>query len=273
MRVIEVPALRFQVRECDPELVHALRAVGREPGVVLLHAPRIAEHLREVEVTAAVIALVGADRIGVGLARRVAPERVGRDDGIGGVFVDGVAQRQRHAAFRRLDVVLADVRHAFVVLAEPEPPLGLDRARRCGLEHLDDFVAGALGDLGERRLGGGRGAGIAVPVQHHVGAPAVVRERRRLSLRKLERRYVGGWRGRGVRRQLLLDNVGLIHGVPPAERAIMAYGLGLWPRVLLDRHRRSVGALDDVLDERRRTAAHEAGEEGDRLAAEVRAGL
>ena len=183
VRVVEVPAFRLQMRQCDPQLVHALRAVGREPGVVLLHAARVAEHLRKVEATATMIALVAADGVGLVLACRVAPQRVGRDDGIGRVFVDGVAQRQRYAAFRGFDVVLADVGQALVVFAEPEPPLGLDRARRCGLQQLDDGIAGAFGDLRQSRLGGGLRAGIAVPVQHHVGAPAVVGERRRLSLR------------------------------------------------------------------------------------------
>ena len=140
------------MRQRDAEPVHAFGAVGREARIVLADAPRVAQHLREIEVPPPVVLLVLAqDRRHVG-ARRVPPDRVGRDDRVGRPLVDGIGQRQRHAACRGLDAVrLADVLHALVVVAEPEAPFGLDRARRRLVDHVDNALALALGDLARAR--------------------------------------------------------------------------------------------------------------------------
>ena len=142
------------MRQRDTEPVHAFGAVGREARVVLADAPRVAHHLREPEVPPPVVLLVLAqDRRHVG-ARRVPPDSVGRDDGVGRPLVDGIGQRQRHAAFGGLDgVVPADVVRALVGFPEPEAPLRLDRgSRRRVVDHVGNALALALGDLGERVL-------------------------------------------------------------------------------------------------------------------------
>ena len=108
--------------------------------------------------------------------------------------MDGVAQRQRHAAFGGDDAGLPDVVEALVVGAEAQAPLGLDGPRRRVLDHVDDRLPGAFGDLREGGFGGRRGAGVAFCVERHVGDAAVRRDGRWLPLGELERRHVGGSR-------------------------------------------------------------------------------
>src|SRR5437764_14294882 len=119
------------MRQRHTEPVHAFGAVGREAWIVLADAPRIAQHLREIEVPPPVALLVLAqDRRDVGTLR-VPPDRVGRDDGVARPLVHGIGQRQRHAPWRGFDAVrLTNVFQTLVVVAEPEAPYGLDRARR-----------------------------------------------------------------------------------------------------------------------------------------------
>src|SRR5207248_285821 len=114
---------------------------------------------------------------------------------------------------RGFDAVrLADVLHTFVVVAEPEAPFGLNRARWRLVDHVDNALALALGDLGERaleRLGGSR---IALPVARHGGEAAIGRDRRRRPFRTLERRHIG--RRRSLR-DLAVGDIERAHGTPP----------------------------------------------------------
>jgi hypothetical protein len=104
--------------------------------------------MREVEVAPAIVLLVLAQaRRGLGV-RRVPPDGVGRNDGIARSLGDGIGQRQNHAAGRRLETVrLADVAHALVVVAEGDPPLGLDRTGGRLVDHVDDALPLAGRDL------------------------------------------------------------------------------------------------------------------------------
>ncbi len=179
------------MRQRDTEPVHAFGAGGREARVVLADAPRVAHQVREIEVQPPVVLLVPAqDRRYVG-ARRVPPESVGRNDGVGRPLADGIGQRQRQASFGRLDAVRPYVVHARVVVAEPKAPPGLDRARWRIVDHVDNSLALALGDLSERGLERRGGSRIALPVERHVGQAAVRRDGRRLPFRALERRHIG----------------------------------------------------------------------------------
>src|SRR5207244_4971759 len=128
--------------------VHACGAAGREARIVLADAPRVAQHLREIEAPPpAALLVLAQDRRDVG-ALRVPPDSVGRYDRVARPLVDRIGQRQRHAACRGFDAVrLADVLQTFVVVAEPETPFGLDRARRCLVDHVYNALALALGDL------------------------------------------------------------------------------------------------------------------------------
>ena len=64
-----------------------------------------------------------------------------------------------------LDYPHPDVVHALVVVAEPEAPFGLDRARwRLG-DHVDNALALTLGDLRERVLECLGGSRIALLVE------------------------------------------------------------------------------------------------------------
>src|SRR5207244_11803284 len=120
--------------------------------------------------------VLAQDRRYVG-AFRVPPDSVGGDDGVGRPLVHRVGQRQRHATFRGLDAVrLADVLQTLVVVAEPEAPFGLDRARWCLGDHVYNALGLALGDLRERVLDRRSGSRIAVPVERHVGQAAVRRD-------------------------------------------------------------------------------------------------
>ncbi len=205
------------MRQRDAEPVHAFGAVGREARVVLADAPRVAHHLREPEVPLPVVLLVLAqDRRHVG-ARRVPPDSVGRDDGVGRPLVDSIGQRQRHAAFGGLDgVVPAYVVRALVVFPEPEAPLCLDRGARWRVvDHVGNALALALGDLGERVLDRRGGSRIAVPVERHVGQAAVRRDGRRLPCRALERRHIGRRSSLRVRRNVVVGDLDLAHGTPP----------------------------------------------------------
>ena len=88
--------------------------------------------------------------------------------------MDRVGQRQRHAAGGDFDAVrVADRGHALVPLAERKAPSCLDRAWRRLVDHVDDALALALGDLGERVLDRLCGSRIAVPVERHVGQAAM----------------------------------------------------------------------------------------------------
>ncbi len=103
---------------------------------------------------------------------------------------------------------------AFVVVAEPEAPFGLDRARRRLVDHVGNALALARGDLRERvleRLGGSR---IAVPVERHVGQAAMRCDRLRLSCRALERRHIGDRTVVWVR-DLVVGDIERAHGTPP----------------------------------------------------------
>ena len=124
-RVVEVRALGLEMRQRDAEPVHAFGTVGREARVILADAPRVAQHLREIEVPPPVVLLVLAqDRHDLG-ARRVPPERVGRDDRIARPLEHGIGQRQCDAAFRGLDAVqLVNILQALVVVAERRGPTG-----------------------------------------------------------------------------------------------------------------------------------------------------
>ncbi len=128
-----------------------------------------------------------------------------------------IGERQRHAAGRGFDAVrLADVLQTLVVVAEPEAPFGLDRPRWRFVDHLDNALGLALGDLRERvfkRRGGSR---IAVPVERHVGQAAMRRDGRRLPFRALQRRHIG--RGRFLR-DLVIGDIERAHGTPPTISA------------------------------------------------------
>ena len=189
--VVEVPALRLEMRQRDAEPVHAFGASGREARIVFADPARIAQHLREVEAAPPAGGFIPAQQVGFGLARRVPPERIGRHDGIGRVLIDGVPKRKRHAAFRGLNAVGADMLHTLVISTESEAPFGLDRARRRIVEPVDKLLAVPFGNLLERRLQRRSGPGIAVPLERHVGEPAIRGDGRRLSLRQLERRHIG----------------------------------------------------------------------------------
>ena len=110
---------------------------------------------------------------------------------------------------------LADVLQTLVVVAEPEAPFGLDRARRCLGDHVDNALALALGDLRERVLERRGGSRIAVPVERHVGQAAMRRDRRRLPFRALERRHIGRRSSLRVRRNVVVGDLELAHGIPP----------------------------------------------------------
>ena len=140
------------MRQRNAEPVHAFGAVGRETRVVLADPPRVPHHLWEIEVPPPAIVLVLAQDPRDVRARRVPPDGVRRDDGVGRPLIDRVGQRQRQAAFRNFDVVRADIGHALGVVAEAEAPLRLDRAGRGIVDQVDDPLALALGYLGERRL-------------------------------------------------------------------------------------------------------------------------
>ena len=219
-RIVEVRALGLEVRQRDTEPVHAFGALGREARVVLADAPRVAHHLREPEVPLpAVLLVLAQDRRHVG-TRRVAPDSVGRNDGLGGPLVDGIGQRQRHAAFGGLDgVVPADVVRTLVGSPETEAPLCLDRGPRWRVvDHVGNALALALSDLGERileRLGGAR---IAIPVERHVGQAAVRSDRRRLPCRALERRHIGRRNPLRLRCDVVVGELELAHGAPPFVR-------------------------------------------------------
>jgi hypothetical protein len=181
--------LDSRVGQRHAELVHAFGAVRRKTRVVLADPPRIAQHLRKIEVPAPVALLVRAQDHGCLGTRRVPPDRVGRHDGVARPLVDRIGQRKRHAERRRLDAVrLADVVEAFVVVAERNPPLGLDRARRSLGDHIGNSLALARGDLRERVLERHGGSRVAVAVERHVGQAAMRCDRLRPSCRALERR-------------------------------------------------------------------------------------
>src|SRR6202022_3742172 len=113
-----------------------------EARIVLADTPRVAHHLREIEVPPPVAPLALAqDRRDI-RALRVPPNGVGRHHRVARPLVHGVRQRQRQPAFRGFYAVrLADVLDAFVVVAEPEAPLGLNRARWRLVDHLDNALA------------------------------------------------------------------------------------------------------------------------------------
>ena len=73
-RIIEVGALRFEMRQRDAEPVHALGTLRRQAGIIVLDPPRIAHDLREEQLAPAPAAflILGKHRRHVG-ARRVAP--------------------------------------------------------------------------------------------------------------------------------------------------------------------------------------------------------
>ena len=99
-------------------------------------------------------------------ARRVPPDGVGRDDGIGRPLANRILQRQCHTACRGFEAVRgADIGHALVEVAEREAPFGLDRPWRCLVDHVDYALALAFGDLGERVLDRYGGPRVAVLVE------------------------------------------------------------------------------------------------------------
>src|ERR1700733_8313211 len=112
------------MRQRDTEPVHAFRAIGRKPRVVLADAPRVAQHMWEKQVASPVVRLVlTQDRHHIG-ARRILPDSVGRDDGVSRLLMNGILQWQRDTAFGGLEgVVPAYVVHAIVVVPEREAPL------------------------------------------------------------------------------------------------------------------------------------------------------
>src|SRR5947208_4131088 len=170
---------------------------------------------REIEVPPpAALLVLAQDRRDVG-AVRVPPDRVGWYDRVARSLVDGIGQRQRHAACRGFDAIrLADVFQTLVVVAEPETPFGLDRARRRLVDHVDNALALALGDLGERVLERFGGSRIAVPVKRHVGQAAMRRDGRRLPFRALERRHIGRRSSFRVR-ALVVGDIERAHGTSP----------------------------------------------------------
>src|SRR5204863_7334614 len=111
-------------------------------------------------------------------------------------------------------VRLAEVFRILGVVAEPETPFGLDRARRRLVDHVDNALALALGDLGERVLERFGGSRIAVPVKRHVGQAAMRRDGRRLPFRALERRHIGR-RSSLLVRALVVGDIERAHGTPP----------------------------------------------------------
>ncbi len=113
--------------------------------------------------------LLLAERLCLGFARRVPPERVGRDDGVGRLFADGVAQRQRQAAFGGFDVVRPNMFQAFLVATKSGAPLGLDGAGGRVVEPVVDRLPLALGNLDERRLRRRGSSRIPGPIERHVG--------------------------------------------------------------------------------------------------------
>ena len=212
-RVVEVLALGLAVRQCDAKLVHALGAVGREAWVVLLHSSRVAHHLRKIEASPHVVPIVLAQRFCLGLARRILPECVGRDDGVRRLLVDGVAQRKRQAAFRGFDVVRPNMFQALRVATKPEAPPGLDGARGSVVEHVDNRLSLPLGNLDERRLGRRSGSRIPVPIERHVGQASVRSDGWWLAFCQLEGRHIDRRIGLRNRRNLIRDAFEPVHSV------------------------------------------------------------
>ena len=70
---------------------------------------RANKYLRKIEASPPGVLLFLAQRFCLSRTRRVPPERVGRDDGVRRLLVDGVAQRKRDAACRGLDVVRPNI--------------------------------------------------------------------------------------------------------------------------------------------------------------------
>ena len=161
-RVVEVLALRFEVRQRDAEPVHALGAVGREPRVVLSDAARVAQHLREVEALSLVALVVLPQRPYFGRTRRVPPHRVRRNDDVGRMLENGVAQRKRHAAVRRFDGPGPDMCQALFPGTKTETPTGLDGSGRRRLDSVDDGLDLAFRKLAQRRLDRRRGSRVSV---------------------------------------------------------------------------------------------------------------
>src|SRR5277367_762242 len=152
-------------------------------------------------------------------ARRVPPERVGRDDRVGRLLEDAVAQRSCYAAFRRFDVLRPNIFQALLVAPKPDAPLGLDRAGRSLVEPFSKLLSFALGEELESSRCRGGSSRIAVSIERHVGQTAVRGDRCWLSFRALEWRHIGRRSARRNSRNaiVLLDGIDLAHGMLPVE--------------------------------------------------------
>ena len=136
--------------------------------MVLLHASRVTQDLRKIETSPPDLLLFLAKHFYHIRACRVPPDGVGRNDRIGRLIEDGVAQRQGDAAFRGFDIVRPNIFQALVVAAKPKAPPGLDRAGRGVLNHVDDRLPFTLGNLAERRFHGRSGSRVPVLIERHV---------------------------------------------------------------------------------------------------------
>src|ERR1700722_4981020 len=97
------------------------------------------------------------------------PERVGRNDGVGGLLMDGVVQRKGYAAFGRYDVVRPNIFQALRVATKAEAPLRLDWARGSLVQHFAKRLPLPLGQLAERGFGRGSRSCVPVAIKRHVG--------------------------------------------------------------------------------------------------------
>ena len=168
-RVVEVLALGLAVRQRYAKLVHALGAVGRKTWVVLLHALRVAHHLRKIEIPPSDVVLFLAQRSCLGLARRVPPERVRRDNGVGRLLVDGCSGAEAPGRLQGLRCCSPGYTPGTLSSYETRRPFGLDGAGGSVVERVDNCLPLPLGNLGERRLRRRSSSRISVLIERHVG--------------------------------------------------------------------------------------------------------
>jgi hypothetical protein len=198
--------------------------------VVLLDSPCVAQYLRKVEASSNAVVLVLAQCFCVGLPRWVPPERVGRDDGVGRLLVNGVAKRKRQAAFGHIYVIRSDIFQAFSVTTKPDAPLGLDGARGSVVEFVNDRLALSGGNLKECLIQGRSRSRIPVPIERHVGQTSVRSEGRRLPFCAFEGRHVdrrNRLRHFGI---LMRDVFDEVHGLLPALQTPSSHTVRVLPR-------------------------------------------
>ena len=204
--IVEVGAFGFEMGERDAKPVHAFGTGGRKARIIFADAPRIAHHLREEKIALEIVLLALAQQTDdIGMCR-IFPDGVRRNDGIGRPLKNRIRKRQYQPAFVRRHALLADILHALIVTTEGRTPFRLDRSGRSILNHVENALAFAIGDFGERVLYGLCGSRVAVAVEGHIGKAAMRRDGRRLTFRALQRRNISG-------RTFLLT-----HGAPRGSR-------------------------------------------------------